>query len=93
MSVLFFVLTEDFYSKTSLCAVVSLYSLTIVLDLLLQSSNGVFINGKVQETKKAIMLNEGDLIGIGCAELTNLDPTMFVYKVKNRVSIQALEPF
>ncbi|XP_031782382.1 probable helicase senataxin isoform X1 [Nasonia vitripennis] len=52
----------------------------------LGSSNGIYINGKVQETKRAILLNEGDLIGIGCAETTNLDPkTMFVYKVTNRV--------
>lgn len=61
-----------------------------MLYLLLQSSNGIYINGKLQETKKAIALNEGDLIGIGCAETTNLNPkTMFVYKVKNRVSILA----
>ncbi|XP_011494320.1 PREDICTED: helicase sen1 [Ceratosolen solmsi marchali] len=50
----------------------------------LGSSNGVYINGVQIRPKKQILLKEKDYIGIGCAEMINLNESMFVYKVKSR---------
>ncbi|XP_023247543.1 uncharacterized protein LOC106640504, partial [Copidosoma floridanum] len=52
----------------------------------LGSSNGVYINGVKIEEKKSIPLNDNDIVGIGCNEIKNLDDSMYVFRVKKKVT-------
>ncbi|XP_014488421.1 PREDICTED: uncharacterized ATP-dependent helicase C29A10.10c isoform X2 [Dinoponera quadriceps] len=47
----------------------------------LKSSNGIFINGIVQESYKMVQLSPNDIVGIGCPDISPDDDKSFVYKV------------
>lgn len=63
--------------------------LIMILDdtynLLFQSSNGVFVNGKQITPMQRYVLKENDIVGIGCYNTDSLEDTMFVYRVKRSV--------
>lgn len=46
-----------------------------------QSSNGIFINGMLQEPYRMVQLHQDDIIGIGCADIEPDDTTLFAYKI------------
>ncbi|XP_020284958.1 putative uncharacterized protein DDB_G0282133 isoform X2 [Pseudomyrmex gracilis] len=47
----------------------------------LRSSNGVYINGRLQNSMEPIKLNENDIIGIGTPDFNPNDDEIFSYKV------------
>ncbi|KAJ8679254.1 hypothetical protein QAD02_015041 [Eretmocerus hayati] len=52
-----------------------------------KSSNGVYVNGQTIKPLKQIAIKDGDIIGIGCCEIKNLDQNMFVYKLKSEMTL------
>ena len=52
-----------------------------------QSTNGLFKNGSRMEPTKSIKLQVGDIIGIGCGQLSDFQEDMFIYKYTTRVSL------
>ncbi|XP_046480902.1 uncharacterized protein Setx [Neodiprion pinetum] len=63
-----------------------------VIDL--GSSNGIYVNGRLQDPKVVIELHDKDEIGIGCLETYRENEPMYVYKLcKGNTSLRNLEQF